>query len=116
MRKVATGVTVTHDVAPARFDTPAPPSAGATPGLVGAELRNLVNEAALAAARKERDRVAQRDFFDSMERITLGTERRVVMSTDDRRRLAYHEAGHALVGLLLPDADPVHKVTIVPRR
>ncbi len=87
----------------------------ATPGLVGAELRNLVNEAALLAARKGRDSVAKTDFFESMEKITLGAERKLVMSAEDRRRVAYHEAGHALIGLLLPEADPVHKVTIVPR-
>jgi cell division protease FtsH len=89
--------------------------AAATPGLVGAELRNLVNEAALLAARKNRDNVAKSDFFEAMEKITLGAERKLVMSAEDRRRVAYHEAGHALIGLLLPEADPVHKVTIVPR-
>jgi cell division protease FtsH len=89
--------------------------AAATPGLVGAELRNLVNEAALLAARKNRDNVAKTDFFEAMEKITLGAERKLVMSAEDRRRVAYHEAGHALIGLLLPEADPVHKVTIVPR-
>jgi cell division protease FtsH len=89
--------------------------AAATPGLVGAELRNLVNEAALLAARKNRDNVTKTDFFEAMEKITLGAERKLVMSAEDRRRVAYHEAGHALIGLLLPEADPVHKVTIVPR-
>lgn len=89
--------------------------AAATPGLVGAELRNLVNEAALLAARKGRDSVLKTDFFEAMEKITLGAERKLVMSAEDRRRVAYHEAGHALIGLLLPEADPVHKVTIVPR-
>ena len=89
--------------------------AAATPGLVGAELRNLVNEAALLAARKGRDSVTKTDFFEAMEKITLGAERKLVMTIEDRRRVAYHEAGHALIGLLLPEADPVHKVTIVPR-
>ncbi|MCC6179008.1 MAG: ATP-dependent zinc metalloprotease FtsH [Chloroflexi bacterium] len=89
--------------------------AASTPGLVGADLRNLVNEAALLAARRERDMVTRADFFDAMEKIVLGPERSLVMNPDDRRRVAYHEAGHALVGLLLPEADPVQRVTIVPR-
>jgi cell division protease FtsH len=89
--------------------------AAATPGLVGAELRNLVNEAALLAARREKNAVGRQDFFDAMEKIVLGAERQIVMSPDDRRRVAYHESGHALLGLLIPEADPVHKVTIVPR-
>jgi cell division protease FtsH len=89
--------------------------AGATPGLVGAELRNLVNEAALLAARRERDAVTRDDFFDAMEKIMLGAERQIVISPEDRDRIAYHESGHALLGLLIPEADPVHKVTIVPR-
>jgi cell division protease FtsH len=89
--------------------------AAATPGLVGAELRNLVNEAALLAARREKNAVGRQDFFDAMEKIILGAERQVVMSPEDRRRVAYHESGHALLGLVIPEADPVHKVTIVPR-
>ena len=89
--------------------------AASTPGLVGADLRNLVNEAALLAARRERNAVARVDFFDAMEKIVLGAERQLVMNPEDRRRVAYHESGHALVGLLIPEADPVHKVTIVPR-
>src|SRR5262249_4706207 len=89
--------------------------AAATPGLVGADLRNLVNEAALLAARRDRNAVRREDFFDAMEKILLGAERQLVMSPEDRRRVAYHESGHALLGLLIPEADPVHKVTIVPR-
>jgi cell division protease FtsH len=89
--------------------------AAATPGLVGAELRNLVNEAALLAARRDRDAVTREDFYDAMEKIVLGAERRLVMTPEDRKRVAYHESGHALLGLLLPETDPVHKVTIVPR-
>ncbi len=89
--------------------------AAATPGLVGAELRNVVNEAALLAARKDRNAVKMEDFFNAMEKIVLGSERKLVMSDEDRRRVAYHESGHALMGLLQPDTDPVHKVTIVPR-
>jgi cell division protease FtsH len=89
--------------------------AATTPGLVGADLRNLVNEAALLAARRERNNVTRQDFFDAMEKIILGPERALVLNADDRRRVAYHESGHALVGLLVPEADPVQRVTIVPR-
>ena len=89
--------------------------AAMTPGLVGADLRNLVNEAALLAARRERESVSRADFLDAMEKIVLGAARQMVMNPEDRRRVAYHESGHALVGLLIPEADPVHKVTIVPR-
>jgi cell division protease FtsH len=89
--------------------------AQATPGLVGAELRNLVNEAALLAARKEKDAVGKDDFSEAMEKIMLGAARHIAISPEDRRRVAYHEAGHAIVGMVMPDADPVHKVTIVPR-
>ncbi len=89
--------------------------AQATPGLVGADLRNLVNEAALLAARRERNHVMRQDFFDAMEKIVLGPERALVMNPEDRRRVAYHESGHALVGLLVTEADPVQRVTIVPR-
>ena len=89
--------------------------AQATPGLVGADLRNLVNEAALLAARRERNAVTKEDFFDAMEKIILGPERSLVMNPEDRRRVAYHEGGHALIGLLVAEADPVQKVTIIPR-
>ncbi len=89
--------------------------AGESSGLVGAELRNLVNEAALTAARRGRDSVSQVDFSDALEKIALGAERRLAMSADDRERVAYHEAGHALIGLLQPDSDPVRRVTVVPR-
>jgi cell division protease FtsH len=86
-----------------------------TPGMVGADLRNLVNEAALTAARRGRDAVAMDDFSDAIEKVLLGAERKIMMSPKDRERVAYHEAGHALLGLLVPGADPVRKVTIVPR-
>ncbi len=89
--------------------------AATTPGLVGAELRNLVNEAALLAARRNKQAVDMHDFLDSLEKIVLGTERQIAMTPDDRRRVAFHEAGHALVGLLVPEADPVAKVTVIPR-
>src|SRR5438046_3515932 len=89
--------------------------AGQTPGLVGADLRNLVNEAALGAARKGEAAVTMADFAEAIERTLLGTERKIILSDLDRERIAYHESGHALLGLLVPGADPVKKVTIVPR-
>jgi cell division protease FtsH len=89
--------------------------ASSTPGMVGADLANLVNEAALLAARREHARVNVQDFTDALERIVLGAERKVMLSEDDRRRTAYHEAGHAIVGMLTPGADPVRKVSIIPR-
>ena len=89
--------------------------AAATPGLSGADLKNLVNEAALLAARREQNDVRQKDFLDSLEKIVLGPERALLMSRQDRERIAYHEGGHAILGLVVPGADPVHRVTIVPR-
>jgi cell division protease FtsH len=89
--------------------------AATTPGMVGADLANLANEAALTAARRRHNLVTMRDFTDSLERIVLGAARKLLMSEDDRRRTAYHEAGHALVGMLTPHADPVRKVSIIPR-
>ncbi len=89
--------------------------AATTPGMVGADLANLVNEAALTAARRTHDKVEESDFTDALERIILGAERRVLMSDEDRRRTAYHEGGHAIVGMLTPGADPVRKVSIIPR-
>jgi cell division protease FtsH len=89
--------------------------AATTPGMVGADLANLVNEAALTAARRAHDVVEEADFTDALERIVLGAERQVMISDEDRRRTAYHEAGHAIVGMLTPGADPVRKVSIIPR-
>jgi len=86
-----------------------------TPGMVGADLANLANEAALLAARRRHEKVDMSDFTDSLEKIVLGAPRGVILSEDDRRRTAYHEAGHALVGMLTPGADPVRKVSIIPR-
>jgi cell division protease FtsH len=86
-----------------------------TPGLVGAELRNLVNEAALLAARGDADTVTNEHFDEAIQRITLGPVRHTLMSEADRTRTAYHEAGHALLALLTPGSDPVHRVSIVPR-
>ena len=89
--------------------------ASATPGMTGADLANLVNEAALLAARRTKDAVHQRDLTDALEKVQLGTARNVVIPEDERRRTAYHEAGHALIGMLQPGADPVRKVSIIPR-
>jgi cell division protease FtsH len=89
--------------------------AATTPGMVGADLANLVNEAALMAARRNHQQVQEADFTDSLERIVLGAERQVMMTEEDRRRTAYHEGGHAIVGMLTPGADPVRKVSIIPR-
>jgi cell division protease FtsH len=89
--------------------------AASTPGMVGADLANLANEAALLAARLGHEKVEHADFTDSLEKIVLGAPRSMVLSEDDRRRTAYHESGHALVGMLTPGADPVRKVSIIPR-
>ncbi len=87
-----------------------------TPGLSGADIANLVNEAALLAARRNRDKVAMTDFEDAKDKVMMGTERRsLVITEEEKKTTAYHEAGHALVGKLSPGADPVHKVTIIPR-
>jgi cell division protease FtsH len=89
--------------------------ASSTPGMTGADLANLVNEAALLAARRRQDAVSQRHLTDALEKVQLGTARNVVIPEDQRRRTAYHEAGHALLGMLQPGADPVRKVSIIPR-
>ena len=89
--------------------------AQSTPGMVGADLANLVNEAALLAARRGHQLVQRSDFTDALERILLGAERKIILTDEDRRRIAYHEGGHAIVGMLTPGADPVRKVSIIPR-
>jgi cell division protease FtsH len=89
--------------------------ASTTPGMAGADLANLVNEAALAAARRGDDHVGPDDFTVALEKILLGAERKLMLTDDDRRRTAYHEAGHALAGMLIPKADPVRKISIIPR-
>ena len=87
-----------------------------TPGFSGADLANLVNEAALYAARRNRDHVSQEDFEIAKDKVLMGTERKsLIISEDEKRATAYHEAGHALVAYQQPLADPVHKVTIIPR-
>jgi cell division protease FtsH len=89
--------------------------AASTPGMVGADLANLCNEAALLAARRNHRTVQMADFTDSLEKILLGAPRGILLSQEDRERTAYHESGHALVGMLTPGADPVRKVSISPR-
>jgi cell division protease FtsH len=87
-----------------------------TPGMAGADLANLVNEAALLAARRGREKVQMADFEDAKDKVMLGAERRsYVMKEDERRLTAYHEAGHAVCAMTVPGNDPLHKVTIVPR-
>ncbi len=90
--------------------------ARATPGFCGADLENLVNEAALQAAREERDTVCQENFEVAKDKVLMGAERKsLILSEEERRNTAYHESGHALVAKMLPGTDPVHKVTIIPR-
>ncbi|HEY6693113.1 MAG TPA: AAA family ATPase, partial [Solirubrobacteraceae bacterium] len=89
--------------------------AASTPGATGADLALIVNEGALFAARRGHERVAQQDLTDAIEKTVLGAERSVVMTDEDRERTAYHESGHALVGMLTPGADPVRKISIIPR-
>ncbi|MEU6374722.1 ATP-dependent zinc metalloprotease FtsH [Streptomyces sp. NPDC046909] len=86
-----------------------------TPGMTGAELANLANEAALLAVKRKQERVTQTDLSEALEKVQLGAERPLVMPEEERRRTAYHESGHALLGMLQPGADPVRKITIVPR-
>ncbi|NAS21297.1 ATP-dependent zinc metalloprotease FtsH [Herbidospora sp. NEAU-GS84] len=92
-----------------------PAIAKSTPGMTGADLANLVNEAALLAARRGHTAVSPADFADALEKLQLGTARAIVMPEEERTRTAYHEAGHALLGMLLPGADPVRKISIIPR-
>jgi cell division protease FtsH len=89
--------------------------AATTPGFSGADLRNLVNEAALLGARRGQNDVRHKDFLDALEKIVLGPERPLLLSRPDKERIAYHEGGHAILGLVVPGADPVNRVTIVPR-
>jgi cell division protease FtsH len=89
--------------------------AATTPGFSGADLKNLVNEAALLAARRGQNDVGYKDFLDALEKIVLGPERPLILSRADKERIAYHEGGHAILGLVVPGADPVNRVTIVPR-
>jgi len=101
---------------PLAEDVSLPVLARGTPGLSGADLANLVNEAALLAARRNRDKVSMQDFEDAKDKVMMGTERRSLVITNEEKRItAYHESGHTLVAKLTPSSDPVHKVTIIPR-
>ena len=105
MRKVPVGQDIRADIL-----------ARGTPGFSGADLANLVNEAALFAARRSARVVEMVDFEKAKDKIMMGPERKsMVMPEDERRNTAYHEAGHALVARLMPKTDPVHKVTVIPR-
>ncbi|WP_030346470.1 ATP-dependent zinc metalloprotease FtsH [Streptomyces sp. NRRL S-1022] len=86
-----------------------------TPGMTGADLANLANEAALLAVKRKQEQVTGAHLSEALEKVQLGAERTLIMPEDDRRRTAYHESGHALLGMLQPGADPVRKITIVPR-
>ncbi|MBW1729804.1 MAG: ATP-dependent zinc metalloprotease FtsH [Deltaproteobacteria bacterium] len=87
-----------------------------TPGFTGADLENMVNEAALMAARRGKDRVEMTDFEEAKDKVMMGAERKsMIINDEEKKAIAYHEAGHALVARLLPNTDPVHKVTIIPR-
>ncbi|GAA4626113.1 ATP-dependent zinc metalloprotease FtsH [Actinoallomurus vinaceus] len=85
-----------------------------TPGMTGADLANLVNEAALLAVKRERDTIGRAEFTSALDKVQLGTARGIVIPEEERRRTAYHESGHAVLGMLFPGADPVRKITIVP--
>jgi cell division protease FtsH len=87
-----------------------------TPGLAGADIANLVNEAALLAARKNKDKVSMADFEEAKDKVMMGMERKsLIISEKEKKTTAYHETGHVLVAKMIPEADPVHKVTIIPR-
>ncbi len=97
-------------------ETDLPAIARSIPGFSGAEIANLVNEAALTAARRNKEAVDMADFEEAKDKIVMGLERKnIVVSEQDRRLIAYHEAGHAIVGLFLKETDPLHKITIIPR-
>src|SRR5262249_50849933 len=101
---------------PLADDVDIPVLARGTPGFSGADLANLVNEAALSAAREGKKSVHMRDFEGAKDKVLMGTERKsLVISEEEKRTTAYHEAGHALVAYIHPNCDPLHKVTIIPR-
>ena len=100
---------------PLADDVDLPALAGGTPGFSGADLKNIVNEAAIACARERGERIAMRHFDAARDRVMLGMERRLAIGPEERHRLAVHEAGHTAAAFFLPNADPVYKVTIIPR-
>ncbi len=115
-REQILGIHIRNNGVPLAEDVTLRTLARGTPGFSGADLANMVNEAALLAARREQDKVSMQDFEDAKDRVLMGPERRsLALSVAERRNTAYHEAGHVLIGRLLKDADPVHKVTIIPR-
>jgi cell division protease FtsH len=89
--------------------------ASATPGMVGADLKTLVNEGALLAAKRRHDQVTMSDLTDALEKVVLGTARHLMLTPEEKERTAYHESGHALLGMIIPGADRVRKVSIIPR-
>jgi cell division protease FtsH len=100
---------------PLAFDVNLDSLASSTPGMVGADLQNLVNEAALLAVHRHHDQVTMADFSDSLEKIYLGTVRGIILPREEQQRTAFHESGHALLGMVTPGADPVRKISIIPR-
>ena len=115
-REAILDIHIRNNAVPCAPDVTTNTLARGTSGFSGADLANMVNEAALLAARRAQDDVNMQDFEDAKDRVMMGPERRsLVLSAREKRVTAYHEAGHALVGRLLPDMDPVHKVTIIPR-
>ena len=115
-RESILAIHIRNNKVPLRADCDIRILARGTPGFSGADLANMVNEAALLAARRAQDDVSMQDFEDAKDRVMMGPERKsLVISPEEKRNTAYHEAGHALVGRLLPEADPIHKVTIIPR-
>jgi len=115
-RQAILGIHIKNQKVPLSPDVDMKVLARGTPGFSGADLANMVNEAALLAARRTQDDVNMTDFEDAKDRVLMGPARRsLVLSDKEKRSTAYHEAGHTLIARLLPDADPIHKVTIIPR-
>jgi cell division protease FtsH len=115
-RDAILGIHIRNNGVPCEDEVATDTLARGTSGFSGADLANMVNEAALLAARRDQDKVTMQDFEDAKDRVMMGPERRsLVMNTKEKKSTAYHEAGHTLVGRFVPEADPVHKVTIIPR-
>lgn len=115
-RKARTAILVLHTAhVPLDNDVDLDKVSAGTPGFSGADLKNLVNEAAMRAAREDRSRVCMEDFDAMRDRVLMGTERNLVIQPEERHRLAVHESGHAAAAFFLPEADPLYKVSIIPR-